>query len=433
MARFGAFCFPGSGHINPMTALARALEQRGHRVVLFGIADAGERIRTAGIEFHQIGSSDFPPGTLKRLDERLGELSGMPAFRFTVERVTDTARMILRDAPSAVREERVDALLVDEADVSGTVAEHLGLPFVSIAIVPPILPGDLTPPFCFYWGPRQGWFYRLRNRFGMRLLMSIGKPLSELLNAQRKEWGLPAMRHPAEAISPIAQIAQMPEVFEFDAAPRPKNLRYTGPFVNAAQREPVDFPWDRLDDRPLVYASLGTLQNGSEDIFRTIAKACADLPIQLVLSLGGGIEPERLGPLAGDPVVVPFAPQLDLLKRSAAVITHAGINTVLEALVEGVPLVAIPLANDQPGVAARIEMRRAGVVVPRRKLNTARLREAVRLVLEDPSYRARAEELGRIMRQTDGAALAAEIIERSLQHVPAFGPASPAGNDPLTT
>ena len=41
-------------------------------------------------------------------------------------------------------------------------------------------------------------------------------------------------------------------------------------------------------------------------------------------------------------------PQLDLIKRASAVITHAGLNTVLESLSEGVPLVCIPLGNDQP-------------------------------------------------------------------------------------
>jgi zeaxanthin glucosyltransferase len=93
MARLGAFCFPGTGHINPMAALARRLEQRGHSVVIFGIADCESRVRAAGIDFHLIGRSDYPPGTLARLDQRLGELHGLVTFRFTVERVRDTAGM----------------------------------------------------------------------------------------------------------------------------------------------------------------------------------------------------------------------------------------------------------------------------------------------------------------------------------------------------
>ena len=414
MARLGAFCFPGSGHINPMTALARALEQRGHSVVIFGIADTEARVRDAGIGFQQIGASDFPPGTLKALDDRIGGLAGLAAFRFTIQRVVDTARMVLRDAPSAVREAGVDALLIDETDVSGTVAEHLGLPFVSIAIIPPIYDDDRVPPFFFGWPAGQGALSRLRNRMARHLINWIAKPLFKVVNAQRAQWDLKPLRRSIDSLSQIAQVALMPADFEFASAPRPAILHYTGPWVNSAQRPPVNFPWEKLDGRPLVYASLGTLQNGSERIFKIIAEACARLPLQLVISLGGGLAPDSLGELLGDPLVVAFAPQLEVIKRAHLVITHAGINTVLESLAEGVPLVAIPQGNDQPGVAARAKAIGVAVVVPRRRFSVARLRRAVRVVLEDPSYRARAQALSRRMRQIDGPAMAAEIIERAL-------------------
>lgn len=57
--------------------------------------------------------------------------------------------------------------------------------------------------------------------------------------------------------------------------------------------------------------------------------------------------------LPGNPIVVNYAPQLELLKIADLTITHAGVNTTLESLSNGVPLVAIPITNDQPGVAAR--------------------------------------------------------------------------------
>ena len=63
-----------------MTALARSLQQRGHEVVLFGIADTEERVRAAGIEFHQIGAEDFPSGALQRLDDHLSTLRVIAAF-----------------------------------------------------------------------------------------------------------------------------------------------------------------------------------------------------------------------------------------------------------------------------------------------------------------------------------------------------------------
>src|SRR5258707_8954830 len=142
MARLGAFCFPGTGHINPMTALARRLQQRGHKVVIFGIADTEARVKAAGIDFQLIGAADYPLGTLQKLDQRLGELNGLATFRFTVQRVKDTAPMILRDGPEAVRNANLDAMLIDEADMAGPVAAPPRLPSLSPATSPPPVKDD---------------------------------------------------------------------------------------------------------------------------------------------------------------------------------------------------------------------------------------------------------------------------------------------------
>jgi UDP:flavonoid glycosyltransferase YjiC (YdhE family) len=414
MARIGVFCFPGTGHINPLTALARTLERRGHSVVIFGIADTEARIRAAGIEFMQVGASDYPLGTLRRLDEHLGTLKGLATFKFTVQRVRNTARMILRDGPEVVRRARVEALLVDEADMGGSVAEHLGIPFVSVALFPPLIQDSRIPAFCFPWRAGNSILVRVRNTLGFRLLSRVAAPIYAAVNEQRRSWRLMPIRRAVDALSPIAQIAQLPEALEFDVLSKPAILHYTGPFVDHQQRPPVEFPWERLDVRPLVYASLGTIQNGSEAIFRRIAKACSTLPVQLVISLGGGLSPQSLGELAGDPIVVSYAPQLELVKRAAVVITHAGLNTVLESLAEGVPLVCIPLGNDQPGVAARVAARGAGVIVPLRKLRASRLRTALHAVLNNPVYRESAAKLRHAIRNADGLNRAADVIEQSL-------------------
>lgn len=425
MARLGAFCFPGTGHLNPMTALAHTLQLRGHEVVLFGIPDTEARVHTAGIEFHPIGVEDYPLGTLQKLDEQLARLKGRAAFRFTLERVRNSARMVMRDGPEAVRAAGVEALLVDEAEFAGNVADYLGLPWVSIGLIPPLVQDDRFPPFWFGWAAGQDHLSRLRNRIAIRLLSRMAAPIFWDVNRQRAAWGLKPFKHAEEALSPLAQVTQLPEALEFEVGGnKPKGLHYTGPFVHAQQRSPVEFPWERLDGRPLVYASLGTLQNGSDAIFRTIAAGCAGLNVQLVISLGGGLDPARLGELAGDPLVVRFAPQLEILKRASLVITHAGLNTVLESLSEGVPLVAIPLGNDQPGVAARVRARGAGVVLPPHRLNPPRLRKAVTLVLQGARYREAAQALQRTIQRLDGPGRAAEIIEqvlelRSIQEAPA--------------
>ena len=133
------------------------------------------------------------------------------------------------------------------------------------------------------------------------------------------------------------------------------------------------------------------------------------------ISLGGGLDPASLGKLRSNPLVVRYAPQLEIVKRAAAVITHAGLNTTLESLAEGVPLVCLPLGNDQPGVAARVAAHGAGIVISRRRLTAQRLRSAIVAVLQQEKYRAAACRLGIAIRRIDGLEQAADIIETALK------------------
>src|SRR5262249_54422265 len=152
--------------------------------------------------------------------------------------------------------------------------------------------------------------------------------------------------------------------------------------------------WERLDpDRPLMYASMGTLQNGILRTFRMIAEACAGLDVQLVISLGGGQDPALLGDLPGDPVVVGYAPQLDLVRRAVLTLSPGGLNTALESLAQGVPMVVLPVTYDQPGVGARVEWAGVGRSIPVGRVTVGRLRNAVGEVLSNPVYGARARVL----------------------------------------
>jgi UDP:flavonoid glycosyltransferase YjiC (YdhE family) len=92
---------------------------------------------------------------------------------------------------------------------------------------------------------------------------------------------------------------------------------------------------------------------------------------------------------------------------------HGGFNSVLDALVAGVPIVAVPIAFEQPATAARLAWTGAGRVVPMRRARTATLAEALRAVLEEPSYRAAARRLAAEMRP-DGAREAAALVSAAL-------------------
>jgi zeaxanthin glucosyltransferase len=414
MARIGIICFPGTGHLNPFTALGHAIQERGHQVIFFGIPDVESRVRDAGLEFSVIGSQDYPLGTLRKLDERLSELHGLAVFRYTVERVKNTAVMVLRDAPEAILRAKIDAMIIDQADFGGSVADYLGLPFASVTILPPLIADNRVPPYFFGWKARYDLAGRARNMLGIALLSSVANPIYRVINRQRMAWGLKPFKRRENALSPLVQITQMPRALEFEGCPQPENLHYTSHFSFDKKRPTVDFPWGRLDGRPLVYASLGTLQNGSKDAFEMIAAGCANLDVQLVITLGGGLSIDDFRNLPGNPIVVEFAPQLELIKRATLVITHAGLNTVLETISEAKPMVAIPIGNDQPGVAARLAARGAGIVIPRPRLTAAKLHNAVRAILEDEKYAQAVKNLRAAIGDIDGAALAARILEEKL-------------------
>jgi UDP:flavonoid glycosyltransferase YjiC (YdhE family) len=100
--------------------------------------------------------------------------------------------------------------------------------------------------------------------------------------------------------------------------------------------------------------SLGTLLNRQRHLYYTIAQTCDGVKAQLVLSLGGSGSLDGPSSLPSSAVMVSFAPQRELLARAALTISHAGLNTTLESLSAGVPLVAMPITFEQPGIAARI-------------------------------------------------------------------------------
>jgi zeaxanthin glucosyltransferase len=332
----------------------------------------------------------------------------------TLKSLYDHSLVTLKHARTAFQDAGVDALLVDQADLaSGTVASSLGIPFVSVSFFPPIYLNEDIPPFIFGWQPGTAGQER-RNRRGNVVLENILRPLLRLVNTYRELWRMPELEGINSTFSPLAIITQMPEVFEFPRA-IPKHLFYTGPFTTAREHQTAKFPWHLLDGRPLVYASMGTVRNDSRHTFEVIAQACAPLDVQLVISLGGMLlTPADLPELPGNPIVTHYAPQVQILRKASLAVTHGGMNSVLEALSCGVPLVAIPIADDQPGVAARIQWKSVGLAVPIRKLDVMPLRECIRSGLTDQKYRNAAAAMKVHLQSIDGPTRTVEIIEKVL-------------------
>jgi MGT family glycosyltransferase len=160
---------------------------------------------------------------------------------------------------------------------------------------------------------------------------------------------------------------------------------------------------------------MGTILNGQPEVFRTIAAAVAKHKgTQLVLSIGDQLQPEQIGPVPSNAIIVKRAPQLELLKLASVCITHSGLNTVLESLAQGVPQVAIPVTFDQPGIAARIAHHKTGVVMSLDKLTAAHLSSLLDEMLNDTTYRDNARQIQKAILKTNGLSVAADLVEQSL-------------------
>ncbi len=419
MAHIGIFCLPMPSHLNLFLAVGETLASRGHRITFFGISENKHKIRQAGFEFQSTDPDNLPPGTLGQMIQKIGEVG--PFSAMLLQGRIDELRYeaVLRTSPAVLTEAKLDGMIVDQAEAcSGSIAEAARLPWVTVASGLCTNAEPRVPPLFTSWNYGGNSFALARNRLLYTGLELAGIKTKGLINRYRTRWGLPPLRRNNQTYSPFAQMTQQNREFDFPRRRLPKCFHYVGP-IRAKSRPAVGFPWDRLDGRPLIYASLGTV-NRHQRVYRAIAESCSGLKAQgldaqLVLSLGGGEELPGFTGSPGSPLLVGFAPQLELLQRASLTITHGGLNTALESLAAGVPMVATPINFDQFGVAARIRWTGTGEFVKASGLRSEELKRAITRVLKTPSYRENACRMRDAIARTAGAEDAADIIEEVIR------------------
>ena len=405
--KIGFICPGVPGHLNAMTALARQLEARNHDVVFLYSSGA------AGLP--------FVPGPEKdHIDESRSEVSrlqGEDALKFGISMLLAQTEAILKSLPAMIEANGVDALLLDTVQFYAELgAMQLGVPYVHVSAA---LHLDYTgyTPLCVYGWPHDASpAARARNREGVAKFAKMLESGNAGVRAHAESAGLKVdWENPGSTLSPLASITQTPRAFDFESSHWPAQFHHTGPFHDGKGREKADFPWDRLTGEPLIYASMGTIVNGRPDVFRTIVAALSKHKgLQLVLSIGDQLDPKQIGSAPSNAIIVKRAPQLELLKRASVCITHAGLNTVLESLAQGVPQLAIPVTADQPAVAARIAAKQTGVVTSLDKLTGDHLSTLLNEVLNNSAYRDNARKLQKAITEVNGLSVAADLVEESL-------------------
>ncbi|MEL7557437.1 glycosyltransferase [Stutzerimonas chloritidismutans] len=403
-------------HMRAMEAVAGELLRRGHRVTVVQQADVAAMLRDPRLGFAQVGTGSHPPGSLQAVIDRAARPGGPWGIRRVIADMASATDMYCREAPAVLRAIGADCIIADQMEpAGGLVAEYLGLPLVSVACALPVNREALVPL------PVMPWRYR-PTPWGEQLNLHSSGVYDHAMQAHARviarhaaAFGLPPRQRLDECLSPLLQLSQTTPGFDFPRNALPEHFHGIGPLRSTLAGEPpMDIPV--APGRPFLFASLGTLQGDRFGLFRRIAAACRELDVQLLIAHCGRLNASQERRLleVGASWVTDFAPQRAVLARADVVITHAGLNTVLDALEAGVPSLVLPIAFDQPGVAARVVHAGVGLKLDPRLASRRRIVQRLRRLLREPGFAQRARVLGDEVRAAGGAVRAAQLIEAAL-------------------
>lgn len=403
-------------HFQALQALAQALIQRGHRVTFVHQTDARALVSSAEIGFEPVGLATHPAGALARTHRLAANPSGLSIRRLIAD-MAATTDMLCRELPEALARLGVNGVIADQMEAAGgLVAEAQGLPFVSVACALPVErePGLPLPvmPFRYARDERARHMYAASETIYDRLM----RPHARVIASHAQALGLSTRHGLHECLSPLARISQTPAALDFPRHAWPAHAHAVGPLRGGAtSRPPARLEWPIDPARAFVFASLGTLQGHRYGLFKTIARACRRLDVQLLIAHCGGLDATRAARLEahGATFVTDFADQRAALARADVVVTHGGLNTVVDAIATETPMLVIPLAFDQPGVAARVAYHGYGKKLSR-LAGHRRMARALGELLAASAPRHRLAAASPQLERAGGASRAALIVERAI-------------------
>ncbi|MFJ9542148.1 glycosyltransferase [Streptomyces sp. NPDC101225] len=376
MARFAFVTWDGAGNQTPAVGLAAALTGRGHDVTFAGYDGQRERYASLGFPFRTLGHA-----------QRRWPASPPPDWMPVLVDAVWACREHLRDIPALLAAEHYDALVIDCLMFAAlAAAEKESTP---TAVLLHSAPSALVPP-----------------GGGVDHLALAG------VNEARTTAGLPAVSTLWDTWRPFPVVCAGTPDLDPPTPDAPPALEYVGPVFEPRRGAPWSGPWPAQDERPLVLVSFSSGQawDQTSRISRTLTALPADRHRVLVTT--GLADVSRVS-VPGDAVLVPFVPHVDVLPYASVTVTHGGHGTVAASLAHGVPLVALPNpAADQPALAAHVERLGAGIALDGDGATPDDIADAVRTVLEDDSYAARARQLARSISALPGPDGAAARLER---------------------
>lgn len=447
MARVIFFVWPHTASVVSGLKLARDLGARGHEISYIGVAQCKEYVVAHGHQFTPLYEKWFGETPTEASHEIAATRSFWEGLRNARARIHGIRRLLNALASDQEREfqeimarERPDLLIIHVSDfeviIPSLLAYDAGIMCAYLydnfgrsedSRVPPvrtaILPGNdwwASTKLRLAWKTLKirrnliGYFY---GSLGLAHLPDLCRTSRQIAERCRYPWKFVESTDLLPLKARFPELVLWPRELEFPHDDRPGRY-YLGCGIDL-ERQEVDFPWNSLDERRIIYCSLGTIPWASKSMYHrffmaVLAAAENKTEFQWVISLYDAADPEDFLNAPPNVHFLKRAPQLEILRRSAVAIVHGGGNTVKECAYFGVPMVVFPLGLDQPGNAARVVYHGLGVSGDFFTVTAGQLSALLDRVERDSFIQTQARLMGGRLRAADLESPAVVFVEKLL-------------------
>ncbi len=378
------------GTLNPILTAARRLRQRGHRVRILG--DVAHHEETAKAGFDTLSwrrpPAIIPPTGDDPVWDEVRALLGQVTFGAAIDYAADTL--------DALRAEPVDAV-VSQGFLGGPViaAESRGIPCALLKPHVSVRPVEGIPTCISGAIPSEDPRYKAEDLAARDRLTALMNSYLPMLNRARAAFGLVPLNDIFDHYDRVDRVfIGLSPAFDFPATKLPVNLRYVGPLLDPpAWTREWTAPWAGSPARPRILVSLSTSFQNQAALLRRIVATLGRMDLDAVVTMGPAMEKEAIDAPA-NVTLVHSAPHDAVMKEVSLVVTHGGHGTVTRALVNGMPLLVIPMGRDQADNAARVVGRGAGLSLSD-SATEEEIASAVGRLIAEPTFKAAAERLGK--------------------------------------
>ncbi len=382
---------PAHGHVNPTLPLVEELTRRGHRVSYATGESLIPTVEAAGATGVTL-PMELPPGP-----SAAGQITAEHFAEMMRNQLTAT-RTGLPTLLAQFTADRPDAVCSDMLALAGRMlAEALEVSDVS-----------LLPSFA------ANEQFSLHDQLLPDSFDFEDPALTEIVGEMRRfaaEYGLNQTQQMFPPPPASLNLVFIPERFQIAAETFDDRFRFLGPAFGRRHRSESWSPAGA--GAPLLYVSLGTLFNDRPDFYRMCFEAFAGSPWQVAVSVGESVDPSDLGEIPTNVEVRQYFPQLAVLERASVFLSHAGMNSTMESLYYGVPLVTVPQMPEQEANARRVEELGLGRRVPD-DVDASVLRKCVDDVDADEHIRSSVAAMRTTVRSQGGAVAGADALEAHL-------------------